>query len=72
MAKLKSKSEVIEWYWPDFLEFCIKEIEAGKRDLAHTIIKPTADNFWYWYIKEGPLGVKTAGRFYFKTEVEYV
>lgn len=75
MSKLKSKSDVIEWYWPDFLNFCMKDHKYRKDQKviwAPSPIHPTVDNFWLWYISDGPLGVKEAGRYYTKTEVVYI
>lgn len=82
MSKLKSKSDVIEWYWPDFLNFCMTDTAndgadswPAKSSYGSGVVRralPTIDNFWLWYITDGPLGVKHAGRYYTKDEVEYV
>lgn len=65
MNKLKSKSEVIEWYWIDYLAYC----QVMRRSKMKEIWKePTEDGFWLWYITLGPLGVKRELRFYSKTE----
>lgn len=73
MSKLKSKQEVIERYWPDFLKFCIRQ---GKLDKKYpntaTNVTPTVDNFWHWYITDGPLGLKDRGLFYNEDKVEYL
>lgn len=69
MSKLKSKSDVIEWYWPDYLDACLK---TRKSDNIVLWQSPTLDGFWKWYITDGPLGLKRRGLFYSKTEVEYV
>lgn len=65
MSKLNSKNAVIEWYWPDFLEFCMSSFDSynhfqdtrpSKSDYG--IVKrvnPTVDNFWLWYITVGPM-----------------
>lgn len=70
---LKSKSDVIEWYWPDFLNYCMKD-RKHQREVNgwQCNVQPTEDNFWQWYITTGPLGVKEAGRYYSKEEIEYV
>lgn len=73
MGKLKSKSDVIEWYWPDFLDYCLRSLKRVEPRIGYpTPVQPTIDNFWSWYIQDGPLGVKVAGKFYSKTEIEYV
>jgi hypothetical protein len=73
MSKLKTKSDVIEWYWIDYLAWCQENIESEFRSQFSAKTAPTVDNFWKWYISsEGPLGVKKALRFYSKTDVEYV
>ena len=73
MSKLKSKSDVIEWYWIDFLNYVQGKKEyAQKYNIASHVPQPTIAEFWKWYIGDGPLGVKKAGRWYTKTEVEYV
>lgn len=70
---LSSKKDVIEWYWPDFLEYCIKSRKHVEPKIGYPIpVQPTIDSFWRWYIEDGPLGVKDAGRWYQKTDVEYV
>lgn len=71
MSKLKSKSDVIEWYWPDYLVYCL---QANKSENYVYWRNPTEDGFWEWYITKdvGPLAIKEAGRWYTKTEVEYV
>ena len=75
--QLKSKSDVIEWYWPDFLNYCMEENDRPAKMrlsvvLAPSSIVPTVDSFWLWYITDGPLGVKHAGHFYSKEDIEYV
>lgn len=77
MSKFKSKSDVSEWYWPDFLNFCLKSGQYihSYNALQHGLYKPTApteDNFWIWYITDGPMGVKEAGRWYTKEDIDYV
>jgi hypothetical protein len=69
MSKLKSKSDVIEWYWPDYLEFCMRSQEREHIELRK---QPTVDGFWQWYITKGPLGTKHRNLFYHKEDVEYV
>lgn len=67
---LKSKSDVIEQYWPDYLDYCMRT-----RDPGHDIVlwkDPTIDGFWLWYIKDGPLGLKHRGLYYTKAEVSYL
>lgn len=82
MSKFKSKSEVVEWYWPDFLNFCMADsdnnnsfqdvrISKGSYSLVNRV-NPTVDNFWLWYVTDGPMGVKHAGRFYTKESIEYI
>lgn len=74
MSKLKSKSEVIEWYWPDFLNYCLEWNEANRRDSDNRLpdMKPTVDAFWQWYITSGPMGVKHRNLYYTKEDIEYV
>lgn len=69
MGKLKSKSDVIEWYWTDYLDYCIR-----LRNLDDIVQwkSPTLDGFWLWYITHGPLGLKVKGHYYTKTDVEYL
>jgi hypothetical protein len=69
MAKLKSKSDVVEWYWPDYLDFCMRSQDSEYKEF-HT--SPTIDGFWQWYITKGPMGVKHRNLYYTKEEVEYV
>jgi hypothetical protein len=69
MSKLNSKSDVMEWYWPDYLDYCLRSRKA--EDIV-AYKSPTVDGFWLWYITYGPLGLKNKGLFYTKTEVEYV
>lgn len=63
MSKLKSTTDVIERYWPDFLSYCMHQ----KRPFT-----PTLDKFWYWYITDGPMGTKHKLLFYNRERVEYV
>lgn len=71
--KLQSKQDVIEWYWIDYLNYCMVHNETEHEFKGIDFLKPTVDGFWSWYISDkGPLGVKKALRFYSKTEVEYV
>lgn len=73
MSKLKSKSDVIEWYWPDFLASCLRSLEHIEPKLGYrTPVNPTVDNFWRWYIEDGPMGVKHRNLFYTKEDIEYV
>lgn len=74
MSKLNSKESVIEWYWPDFLNYCIKDRKFHKETNSWTDIytKPTIDNFWQWYITEGPLGLRENGHYYTKENIEYI
>jgi hypothetical protein len=69
MAKLKSKSDVIEWYWPDYLAYCLRSRDS--KDPVHWK-EPTIDGFWLWYIKDGPMGVKHHCLYYTKEDVAYV
>lgn len=74
MPKLQSKYDVIEWYWPDFLEYCMR-IQSSNSTSGYQyppIQEPTEDNFWLWYITHGPLGLKYRGLFYTKEDVKYV
>lgn len=68
MIKLKSKSDVIEWYWPDYLKMCMKS-----RDSKNPLYwqEPTLGGFWLWYITDGAMGLKHRGLFYTKDEIEY-
>lgn len=73
MSKLTSKSDVIECYWPDFLNYCMRSLEDVKPELGYVVpIAPTVDNFWAWYIRAGPLGLKHRGGSYSKDDVEYL
>jgi hypothetical protein len=69
VSKLKSRSDVIEWYWPDYLAYCMRT-----RDNSNPLYwkLPTVDGFWLWYIEDGPMGVKHRNLFYTKEDVEYV
>lgn len=69
MNKLKSKSDVVEYYWPDYLDMCLRT--RDNNDIVGWQ-SPTIDGFWLWYIKDGPLGLKHRGLFYTKEDVEYV
>jgi len=69
MSKLKTKSDVIEWYWIDYLAYCQN---MRKSEIKEIWKEPTTDGFWLWYITDGPLGVKEELRFYNKTNVKYV
>lgn len=73
MSKLKSKQDVVEWYWPDFLGYCLRVNELEKKHSGYPMpFDPTVDNFWKWYITDGPMGVKHRNQFYTKEDVEYV
>lgn len=74
MSKLKSKSDVVEWYWPDFLDYCMRTQSSNSNHGYQypLITEPTVDNFWCWYITGGPLGLKHRGLFYTKEDVQYV
>lgn len=74
MSKLKSKQDVVEWYWPDFLGHCIRmnTPRAGEQFTTNPKELPTIDNFWIWYITVGPMGVKHRNLYYTKEEIEYV
>lgn len=73
MPKLESKDDVLEWYWPDFLTYCLKDRKFQKDTNGwSTNVAPTVDNFWQWYITKGPMGLKEAGHYYTKESVEYV
>lgn len=69
MAKLKSKSDVIEWYWPDYLRMCMLSQDGKYREFEK---RPTINGFWQWYITDGPMGVKHRNLYYTKEDVEYV
>jgi hypothetical protein len=71
MSKLKTKADVIEWYWPDYLYHCI---QANKSENPVYWTQPTEDGFWKWYITKnvGPLAIKVDGKWYSKEDVEYV
>jgi hypothetical protein len=71
--ELKTKSDVVEWYWPDFLAFCLRSRKRIVPKLGYSLpVDPTIKNFWIWYITDGPLGLKDDGHFYSKDEVKYV
>lgn len=72
MAKLNSKKDVIEWYWPDFLQYCMRTRKDVNIQLGRFAVDPTIDNFWKWYITVGPMGVKNDCRHYLKESIEYV
>lgn len=74
MSKLKSKSDVIEWYWPDFLGYCMRynKNRYGEQYRVEASIMPTVDQFWLWYITIGPAGTKDRNLYYTKEDVEYV
>ena len=69
MIKLTNREAVIERYWPDYLDICMRS-----RDDADILrwLSPTVDGFWLWYIKDGPMGLKHRGQFYNKKDVEYL
>lgn len=69
MSKLKSRTDVIEWYWPDYLAYCLRSQES---DILELHKSPTEEGFWQWYITDGPMGVKHRNLFYTKEDVEYV
>ena len=69
MSKLNSKKDVIERYWPEYLEACMRSLDGTYREFEKL---PTEDGFWKWYITDGPMGVKHKGRFYNGERVEYV
>lgn len=69
MSKLKSKSDVVEWYWPDYLDRCMRSQDSKIKQLHES---PTIDGFWQWYITDGPMGVKHRNLFYTKEDVTYV
>ena len=69
MSKLKSKADVMEWYWPDYLNMCMLTLESNNPICWK---HPTIDGFWEWYITDGPMGVKHRNLYYTKEEVEYV
>ena len=71
--KLTTKQETIDWYWPDFLDYCYEHNKTQHEFKEENFINPTVDNFWKWYISiSGPFGVKKALKFYSRTEAEYV
>lgn len=69
MNKLKSREDVIEWYWPDYLDMCMRSLDS-KNPMYWKI--PTTKGFWNWYITDGPMGEKHRNLFYTKENVEYV
>jgi hypothetical protein len=70
---LDSKTAVVEWYWPDFLNYCIKDRRFQKETNSEKqATLPTIDNFWVWYITKGPMGLKEDGHYYTKDSIEYV
>jgi hypothetical protein len=66
MTKLNNRNDVIERYWPDYLDYCMRSQDSDFRR------NPTLDGFWKWYITQGPMGVKHANRYYNAENVEYV
>ena len=69
MSKLKTREDVIERYWPDYIKMCMLSLDGDFREFEKT---PTVDNFWVWYITDGPMGIKHKGRFYMEEKVEYL
>jgi len=61
MSNLKTKKEVIERYWPDYLGFCMRSQENEHPEFHRS---PTINGFWQWYITEGPMGVKHRNLYY--------
>lgn len=74
MSKLNSKSDVIERYWAEYISHCMrnKQYIAAMGISIKSPTKPTVDGFWYWYITDGPMGVKSNNQFYNEDRVEYV
>lgn len=73
MSKFNNKSDVIEWYWPDFLKFVMGKRKYAKEcDISAHIPDITLPEFWKWYITDGPMGLKEAGAWYTKKEIKYV
>lgn len=73
MSKLKSKSDVIEWYWPDFLKYVLGKRKYAKQyDITAHVPEITLPEFWKWYITKGPMGLKEEGHYYSKEEIEYI
>lgn len=69
MSEYKIREDVIERYWPDYLDYCMRSQDSEIKEL-HKM--PTIDGFWEWYITVGPMGVKHKNRFYNIERVEYV
>lgn len=55
-----TRSEIIEEYWDEFLEWCQKErLFADDDDFLESVMvnmatSPTEENFWKWYMNERP------------------
>lgn len=61
MSKLKTRQDVIEAYWPNYLGYCMRSQDSEYREFHK---EPTIDGFWKWYIDKGPFGLKHKGLFY--------
>lgn len=59
--RLRKKQDVIEKYWPDYLDHCMRSLDSK---VVKTHKYPTVDGFWAWYITDGPMGVKHKNLFY--------
>ena len=68
-TKLKTQEDVIERYWPDYLDYCMRTLCTQP---LYNQQRPTHNGFWEWYITSGPMGVKHANRYYNVERVEYV
>lgn len=73
MSKLKTKQDVIERYWPEYLHWCWARNSSAVRLVnPEGYVVPTEDNFWAWYISYvGPLGSVRANTVYSGTRREY-
>lgn len=69
MSSLKTRNDVIERYWPDYIAYCMRSQDSEYREFHEA---PTLDGFWQWYITKGPMGVKHANRYYSSERVEYL
>ena len=67
---LKTKSDVIERYWPDYLDMCMRS--QDNKEFPEFRKEPTINGFWQWYITKGPMGIKHKCLYYNQEMVEYV
>ena len=57
MSKLKTKQQVMDWYWIDYLDYCIRDRKGMFELKKDKYENPTVEGFWKWYMTVGPLGV---------------